>query len=297
MILCDYGCGEEATHQFKNGKWCCNKNIFQCENIKKKYRKKLITKYGVDNPLKIKEVKKQVKLTCIEKYGVDHPNKSPKIQKKRQITCLKKYGVLNVAQAKEIKEKIEKTCLKKYGVKNPKQSEIEKMKWVERHNFFCTIEDIKIENNKFKVRCKNHKCKNSKEKDGWFEPTYTQLGERARSLESTDGSGGAYLYCSDECKQECPLFNLYSDPLQIQKKIYTEIEYQQFREFVLDRDKYICQYCDKKAEHVHHERPQKLEPFFALDPDYAWSVCKECHYKYGHKDECSTGNLSHIICI
>ena len=40
-----------------------------------------------------------------------------------------------------------------------------------------------------------------------------------------------------------------------------------------------------------HKQPQKLEPFFTLDPDLAWSICKKCHFKYGHKDECSIGNL------
>jgi len=53
----------------------------------------------------------------------------------------------------------------------------------------------------------------------------------------------------------------------------------------------------KKAEHVHYERPQKLESFYALDPDLAWSVCKKCYYKYGHVNECSTNELAKRICI
>jgi hypothetical protein len=36
MILCDYGCGKEAIHQFKNGKWCCSKYTCQCNNIRSK---------------------------------------------------------------------------------------------------------------------------------------------------------------------------------------------------------------------------------------------------------------------
>lgn len=28
--LCDYGCGQEAKYQFKNGKWCCKKNSSGC---------------------------------------------------------------------------------------------------------------------------------------------------------------------------------------------------------------------------------------------------------------------------
>lgn len=36
MKLCDYGCGQEATHQFKNGKWCCNIYNSSCPEIRKK---------------------------------------------------------------------------------------------------------------------------------------------------------------------------------------------------------------------------------------------------------------------
>ena len=34
MNLCEYGCGQEAKHQFKNGKWCCNKSWQQCPGKK-----------------------------------------------------------------------------------------------------------------------------------------------------------------------------------------------------------------------------------------------------------------------
>lgn len=30
MNICDYGCGQEATFQFKNGKWCCHKSFNAC---------------------------------------------------------------------------------------------------------------------------------------------------------------------------------------------------------------------------------------------------------------------------
>lgn len=30
-MLCDYGCGKEAKHKFKNGKWCCSLNQASCE--------------------------------------------------------------------------------------------------------------------------------------------------------------------------------------------------------------------------------------------------------------------------
>ncbi|MHA1700707.1 MAG: hypothetical protein ACTSWK_00420 [Promethearchaeota archaeon] len=30
MNICDYGCGQEATYQFKNGKWCCSESVNKC---------------------------------------------------------------------------------------------------------------------------------------------------------------------------------------------------------------------------------------------------------------------------
>lgn len=34
MKFCDYGCGEEAKHQLKNGKWCCCKSWNSCNIMK-----------------------------------------------------------------------------------------------------------------------------------------------------------------------------------------------------------------------------------------------------------------------
>lgn len=36
MPLCEYGCGREATHQFKNGKWACSNKWSKCPAKKKK---------------------------------------------------------------------------------------------------------------------------------------------------------------------------------------------------------------------------------------------------------------------
>jgi len=44
MQLCDYGCGQEAKYQFKNGKWCCSSNMACCSAIRKR------------NSMRIKEI-------------------------------------------------------------------------------------------------------------------------------------------------------------------------------------------------------------------------------------------------
>ena len=52
MNLCEYGCGQEAKHQFKNGKWCCNKSWQQCPGKKPKLIKNF-TKENKKIPEKI----------------------------------------------------------------------------------------------------------------------------------------------------------------------------------------------------------------------------------------------------
>jgi len=37
-MICEYGCGQKANHQFKNGKWCCNDNHSKCLGIKEKWK-------------------------------------------------------------------------------------------------------------------------------------------------------------------------------------------------------------------------------------------------------------------
>jgi len=170
-----------------------------------------------------------------------------------------------------------------------------------RYPLFSRIEEMRYNPDKpgeIQVHCKNHNCLNSKEKGGWFTPKYNQLYERIRAIEYFDNDINNF-YCSIACKNTCPLYGTKATELlpKNNQSLYTQEEYQTFRDYVLKRDNYKCQYCGAKAEQVHHERPQKLEPFFVLDPDLAWSVCKKCHFKYGHKNECSTGKLAYTNCL
>jgi len=312
MILCQYGCGREAKYQFKNGKWCCENNIAKCPHYRKILSEKLKGKVKSESHKKnLSDSKKGSTPWNKGKVGVQTPwNKG---KRGLQVAWNKgKIGIFSEESLKKIsksnKGRIPWSKGKKgiHSEETIKQMSIKQKRTIKylkrKYPFFCKIEEMRYNPDKpgekeIQVHCKNHNCPNSKEQGGWFTPSNIQLYERIRQLEKDYGNGGCYFYCCDECKNECPLYYLKSDPLKNDKVHYTSSEYKQFREFVLERDKYICQYCGKKAEHVHHERPQKLEPFFALDPDLAWSVCKECHYKYGHKDECSTGKIATTICI
>jgi len=281
MKICEYGCNNEALFQLKNGKVCCSKYYNSCPEIRRRNSEtNKIKQSGKNNGMFGKN------------QTIESKRKNSESNKK--IWADKK----SVFNSKNYRSKLKKSLIKASKLR---KRTIKMIK--EKYPLFSKIEEMRYNPDKpnekeIQVHCKNHKCKNSKEKGGWFTPTNIQIYERIRNIEH-HGLDNSYLYCSQNCKDECPLFNLYSDPLKPNKRNYTNEEYEIFRKFVLERDVYICQYCGKLATNVHHERTQKLEPFFALDPDFAWSCCEKCHYEKGHptNTKCSTGNLAKVLCI
>lgn len=162
--------------------------------------------------------------------------------------------------------------------------------WVEETRCFVNDQKLKL----LEVRCS--KC------GKWFVPKLNNVKDRIKFLNG-QRTAEALFYCSKECKNACPIFwkAKYPDGYNPRKyrnesKFYTEAELAVWSKEVLERAKYKCEICGKKAEHAHHIQPKKLEPGLALDPDNGLAVCEECHYKYGHKDECSTVNLANISC-
>ncbi len=170
----------------------------------------------------------------------------------------------------------------------------------EKYPLFSKIEETRYKpgTKNIQVRCKNHNCSNSKEKDGWFTPTYIRLYERIRQLEKDYGKDGCFLYCSDECKIECPLSHVSIDPFTVSKeKPFTDAEYNFWRFCVLEINNYECQRCGSKENiEAHHIQPVKTHPHLALDIDNGLVFCKKCHLNEIHVDECSTGSLAMKVC-
>jgi 5-methylcytosine-specific restriction endonuclease McrA len=164
---------------------------------------------------------------------------------------------------------------------------IKKYPWI-----FQKIEKIRDYLGVIEVHCKQ--CKK------WFHPTYCQLYERIRSL--TYGSDGQYFYCSDKCRDICPLYRF--NPSQFLSNnsdtLYTDSEYQTFRNEVLKRQKEqfgynFCERCEKTTNlQVHHEKPRKTYPGMILDPDNGIVLCEDCHMNKVHIGECSKANLANI---
>lgn len=305
-MLCDYGCGQEAIHQFKNGNWCCSKNIASCPEkirLKKEF---------------FKNETKEEKNIRIEKHKKSHNTES---FKNKQSNSLKKYykdnedaleknrnNVKNFYKNEtkdEKKIRVENQKISHSGKKYKKQASIKSKRTIKQikkmYPIFTIDEEIRYKPGLEKERiiqahCKNHNCPNSKDQGGWFTPTSSQIDNRIASLDRY-GEGNGYMYCSEECKQSCDLYGKRVSQLMITendcKFPYTRVEYIIWREEVFKRAGYKCEYCGQEAEDAHHSKPQKLNPGLALDPDYGIACCKKCHNKYGHSDrECTYGYIA-----
>lgn len=155
-----------------------------------------------------------------------------------------------------------------------------KLSYVEEIRCVYTSDGIKT----MEVRCS--KCKD------WFRPTDRQVWNRTDCLNGKR-LGESKFYCLDKCKSECEIYWRSTYPKNFNRDLYG---LKVWRDEVFRRASYKCEYCENNATDAHHISPIKLEPFFSLDPDNGIACCEECHYKYGHKEECSTGNLASVIC-
>jgi hypothetical protein len=296
MILCNYGCGQEAKYHLKNGKWCCSEKVQSCIGIRRKIRN------SVKGYTHTEETKKKLSDRLKGRYV---GSSNPMYGKKRIFTkeTRKKISEGNKGKivSKETRMKISSAFK---GCKSPTYLTINKIK--KKYSFFSRIEEMRYNPDKpgekeIQVHCKNHNCPNSKEKNGWFTPTYAQLYERMRALERPYGMIENNFYCSQECKCNCSLYRKRDGVMNNQycKKLYTLGEYNIWRDVVLKQDNYECQKCGAKEDlHCHHIHPVKTHPHLVLDPDNGIVLCKNCHYKVGHKSgsECDTYSLSRISC-
>ena len=125
----------------------------------------------------------------------------------------------------------------------------------------------------------------------WFIPTLHEIVSRINAL---NGKllGEHRLYCSDNCKKECPIFRQQIRAKdEINKNSNTSREVQpELRQMRFELDNYICQKCNKHQDELevglqcHHLEGILWEPLESADIDKCITYCKNCHKKV-HKIE------------
>lgn len=130
----------------------------------------------------------------------------------------------------------------------------------------------------------------------WFNPTNAMVLHRLGGIKGTRHSkSDANFYCSDSCKEACPVFGQKFYPKDFQNNSPREVQ-PELRKMVLERDNWICQKCGKSKEeflelelHCHHIFPLNEDPICSADIDNCETLCKECH-RWIHKNVPGCGN-------
>lgn len=139
--------------------YCCSSCAAKSKERNDKYKHTCLLKYGVENPLNIKNVRQlsiinaqseesvykrnktyveryngrglgsdiisnKIRTTIKDKYGVDYPIQNTYIKDKIKETNNVKYGSDWIVTSSEFKEKSKNTCIEKYGVDNYRKSNI-----------------------------------------------------------------------------------------------------------------------------------------------------------------------------
>lgn len=117
----------------------------------------------------------------------------------------------------------------------------------------------------------------------YFIPTNREVQTRTQSLLNI-GTESSF-YCSEHCKQACPIYHKSKYPKGFKKASSREVQ-PQLRQLVLARDNWICQKCGNTSEndqlHCHHILPLNESPIEAADMTNCIILCKKCH-KEAHK--------------
>jgi len=129
-ILCDCGKRVSFNRNFIHGykKYCSPKCAQKDTETKRKRKKTLLEKYGVDNIAKLEIIKKKQEDTNYKKYGSKSSFQNKEVREKWKKTINDKYGKDHFFKTYEFKEKSKTTSIEKYGTEHFVQSEFYKSK-------------------------------------------------------------------------------------------------------------------------------------------------------------------------
>jgi hypothetical protein len=119
----------------------------------------------------------------------------------------------------------------------------------------------------------------------WFTPG---LGSVSRRISSLDNKmrGENRFYCSNGCKQECPIYGQILYPKGFKQATSREVQ-PELRQMVFKRDNHTCLKCGStESLHCHHIEGINYEPLESADIDSCVTVCKKCHREIHKQPDC-----------
>jgi len=282
-----WGCGEEKLlEDFKKDKGGKFGRHSCCKQCDKKYREQNKAKITEGNKLYYEQNKTKL-AECYKEYREKNKAKIAEYQKEYReknkaelAKCNKEYREKNKAELAK--------CNKEYREKNKAELAARKRKYDARPALYTTyssqlqgIEDtLRDKDGLLICFCKycGFPCS----------PTNKEVRSRLKRINGPVNRGQCNLYCSNECKAECPSFNMHW--YSRDQKVGTSREVPAaFRKIALEDRNWTCEKCGSTEPglHVHHIEGVMEQPMFAADLDNAVVVCKECHGKIHSQPGCT----------
>lgn len=270
-------------NEFDNNK--CNKDGLQrvCKQCRKAYRDANKTKIAIGRKIHYKNNKEKVKASNFiyqsehkedkKKYDIRYREMYKEIitEKKKKYYKKNKDSINNWHKQyrKNNKEKISNVT-KQYRNSNAKYATYYKQ---------LTVDELPILNDdgvSLEVKCRY--C------GKYFIPKIMQVSNRVSSLNG-NSLGDNSLYCSDNCKESCPIYRKKRYPKGFKKASSREVN-PLIRQMCFERDNWECQICGSTQEeaplHCHHVEGYTQNPRLGNDVTNVITLCKTCH-KEVHK--------------
>jgi len=253
-MLCEYGCGQEAKYQLKNGKYCCENDYRKCIEIRNKISQKL--KGRVSN-------RKGCVMSDSQKLKISIALQGRKVsQKTRKLLSLANKGK---KRSKEFRRQVGLRSKKRVGKKNPffgKQHSEETKTILREKRLGRKVhtqewkkklsEEMKGKNNPFFGKKHSEKTKNNL-KSSW---------EKAKRNGERIGENHP-MWCGGISNE--PYCDIWSD--------------QEYKESIKERDGYIClnPECNKTSTIlcIHHIDYNKKQCY----PRNLITICNSCNAK------------------
>jgi len=263
MNTCECGCGKLCKRRFVSGHNKPTLGRKHTEEAKQKLRNVKLGKKLTEEHIKnMSEANKGEKSAW---YGKYHTEKTRKLQSESR----KKYLAEHPEASQKGKNKDGGYFSKNIPKYDTYAHQISYAEQVRRN-----IEDQVV----LEVKCTY--C------GKWFVPTVSNISSRINALNGKT-SGENRLYCSNQCKHECPIFNKvkYSAEETGHNQYAREVQ-PELRQMVFERDNWTCSCGSTESLHCHHREGPRWEPLESADIDMCITKCKNCHHEIHKKEGC-----------
>lgn len=123
----------------------------------------------------------------------------------------------------------------------------------------------------------------------WFNPSRVSVKNLSARLKTFSD---AKLYCSEGCKEACPVYRQTKYPKGFKRASSREVS-PDLRQMCLERDGWKCQKCGKTEPplHCHHIEGATQNKMISNDIDNVITLCKACHKEVHKQPGCGYHEL------